>query len=66
MKIFMLLLLLLSAVLVIYNATLIDFKDPFGKDSLVALITVVAGLCVILIILILRTAKKIEDTLKKK
>ena len=66
MKIFMYLLVLISAVLVVYNLTQINFEDPLGKDSIVALITVVAGLCTILIVAILRISKKIEDTLKKK
>lgn len=66
MKVFLKLLLIVSTALVIYNAAHIDFKDPFGADSIVALITVMAGLCVILIVGILWVSKKIEDTIKKK
>jgi len=65
MKVFIYVLMVLSAVLVIYNCTQIDWNDPLGKNSIVAVITVVAGLCSILLLSILNTSKKIKETIKK-
>ena len=56
----------LAIILVIYNLTKIDYSNPLQDDSVVALITVIAGLCTILLLAILRASKKIEKTLKKK
>lgn len=52
--------------LVIYNCTKINFQDPLARDSIVAIITVLAGLCVILLLTILRISKKIERLSKRK
>jgi len=51
---------------VIYNFTKIDFKDPFESESIIAIITVFAGLCVVLILTILRVSKRIEKLQKRK
>jgi len=66
MKLFVYVLIVLAIILVVYNFTQIDFNDPLGKESIVALITVLAGLCAILLLVILRMSKKIDETLKKK
>jgi len=66
MKIFTYTLSVLAIILVIYNLTEINYSNPFHADSIVAVITVVAGLCTILLLAILRVSKKIEKTLKKK
>lgn len=52
--------------LIIFNFTEVDFKAPFKGDSLVALITIAASLCVILMMLILRTSKRIEQKAKER
>lgn len=52
--------------LTIFNFTKVDFNAPFKGDSLVALITIVASLCVILMMLILRTSKRIEQKAKER
>ena len=52
--------------LIIFNLTQIDYNDPFGDKSTVALITVMAGLCTILLLAILRVSKKIETKVKKR
>jgi len=65
MKIFIHILTLIAAGLIIYNATIIDFNAPFEGDSLVALITVFAALCAILLLQILRISRKIEEKSKK-
>lgn len=66
MKAFTYILSAIAAIFVIFNLTQIDFNAPFGDDSIVAVITVVAGLCAILLLTILRISKSIEKTVKKK
>ncbi|MBL7471859.1 hypothetical protein [Robertkochia sediminum] len=64
MKIFNAILLFAALALIVYNATLIDFNDPFQGDSTVAIIGVVAALCAILLLTILNLSKKIQDKIK--
>jgi len=66
MKVFIYILMLLSIILVVYNITVIDFQNPFGDESIISAITILAGLCAILILAILLTSKKIAQTLKQK
>ena len=60
MKIFTLILNIIAIGLIIYNATKLDFKAPFHGESMVASITILASLCAILLLQILRISKKIE------
>ena len=66
MKSFTYILSIIAVILVIYNLTEIDYSNPLHDESVVALITVAAGLCTILLLAILRTSKRIEKSLKKK
>jgi len=66
MKVFTYILSIFAIAFVIYNFTKIDFNDPFGSESIIAIITVFAGLCVVLILSILRTSKRIENIQKRK
>lgn len=50
--------------LMFFNFTEVDFSAPFKGDSLIALITIVASLCAILMMLILRISKRIEQKTK--
>jgi len=61
MKYFNYTLLALSILMVGFNATQINLETPFVKDSLVAIIAVVAALCVVTLSLILLTSKMIEQ-----
>ena len=54
----------IATILIIYNATFLDFSDLFGGESGVALTGILAGACVILLMLILRTSRSIAK--KKK
>ena len=65
-KILVYILMVLALILVVYNGTHIDFNDPFGEDSIVAVITVIAGLCAFLVLAILRTSQKIKDSINQK
>ncbi len=66
MKIFTLILSIIAVTLIIYNATKIDFSAPFEGESVIAIITIVAALCAILLLQILRVSKKIEKKVKQK
>ncbi|UPT72212.1 MAG: hypothetical protein M0D53_08230 [Flavobacterium sp. JAD_PAG50586_2] len=64
MKIFTTILMVIALGLIIFNLTLLDFSKPFEGDSMVALIGIGAAFCAILILLIFRMSKKIEEKLK--
>ncbi len=61
MKIFTNILVLLAVSLLIFNITLIDYKNPFSADSTIAIVGVVASFCAVLILLIFRMSKKIVE-----
>ena len=52
---------LLGLGLLIYNLTLLDFSNPLQGDSSIALIGIIACACAILLLLILRTSRKIAE-----
>ncbi len=66
MKIFTIFLSIFAIALIIYNSTMVDFNTPFEGESVVAIITIVAALCAILLLQILRVSKKIEQKAKQK
>ncbi|MBQ0907334.1 hypothetical protein KBJ98_01305 [Flavobacterium sp. F-328] len=65
MKIFTNILVFLALALIVFNVTLLDFNNPFKGDSVVALIGIGASLCAVLILLIFRVSKKIEEKTKE-
>ena len=64
MKVFTNILIFLAIALILVNIYLIDFNNPLEGDSAVALIGIAASFCAVLILLIFRMSKKIEDKLK--
>ncbi|MFY8181159.1 MAG: hypothetical protein ACOVLG_05225 [Flavobacterium sp.] len=64
MKIFTTILILLAVGLMAFNITLLDFQNPFEGDSLIALVGIAAAFCAVLILLIFKMSKKIEEKLK--
>jgi len=66
MRIFTLILMVLALGLMIFNLTQVNWSSPFEENSIVAVITSLALACAVLLLLILRTSKKIEATLKNK
>jgi Mg2+ and Co2+ transporter CorA len=66
MKIFTNVLVVLAVALIIFNLTLLDFKNPFEGDSVVAFIGIAASFCAVLILLIFKTSKKIEEKMNNK
>lgn len=61
MKIFTIILILLALALIIFNITMLDFNNIFKGDSLVGLIGITASICAVLILLIFRMSKAIQD-----
>jgi len=55
----------IALLLILYNATLIDYRDPFNGESTIALIGIFAALSAIVLLLIYRTSKKIKETIDK-
>jgi len=64
MKIFTNILLFIAVALIAVNIFLLDFNKPFEGNSMIALIGVAASFCAVLILMIFRMSKKIEDKLK--
>jgi hypothetical protein len=60
MKIFTYIATVIAVGLIIYNATLINFDTLLEGESMAACITILAALCAILLLQILRISKKIE------
>ncbi|MCB4806891.1 hypothetical protein LG651_01425 [Tamlana sp. 62-3] len=66
MKIFTYIISVIALGLIIFNSTKINTDAPFSGESMIALITIIAGLCVILLMTILRVSKQIEKKVKEK
>lgn len=64
MKILTLVLSLVALALIVFNVTKIDFSSPFENDSIVAIITIFASLCAIVLLQILAISKKIDQKSK--
>ncbi|RAJ15018.1 hypothetical protein [Olleya aquimaris] len=65
MKIFTYIITILAIGLIIYNARMLDFSALFEGESIVAVITILAALCAIILLQILRISKKIEAKTKQ-
>lgn len=61
MKIFTNILVVVAIALIIFNITLLDFKNPLQGESIVAFVGIAAAFCAVLILLIFRLSKKIEE-----
>ena len=64
MKIFTYIVTILAVALIIYNATKLDTANLFEGESIIAFITILAALCAIILLQILRISKKIESKSK--
>ena len=60
MKILTLLLSVFAIALIIFNATRLNFDALFQGESFTAVITIIAALCALILLQILRISKKIE------
>ncbi len=66
MKLFTNILVVLAIALIIFNISLLDFSHPFEGNSMIAFIGIAASFCAVLILLIFRMSKSIEDKMKDK
>lgn len=66
MKIFTVILTVVAVVLIIFNATKLNFEALLEGESQTALITIAASLCAITLLQILRISKKIEKLSKQR
>ncbi|NRA93098.1 MAG: hypothetical protein HRU26_10530 [Psychroserpens sp.] len=64
MKAFTIIVTIVAVALIGYNITMIDLEAPFSGQSIVALITIIASLCAIILLQILRLSKKVDNQLK--
>lgn len=61
MKIFTNILVVLAIAIILFNITLLDFNNLFQGESIVAFVGIAAAFCAVLILLIFRLSKKIEE-----
>ncbi|MBD0824753.1 MULTISPECIES: hypothetical protein [Aestuariibaculum] len=66
MKIATIIISVLALALIAFNTTKINFSAPLEGESSIALITILASLCAILIMLILFVSKQIEQKVKER
>jgi tetrahydromethanopterin S-methyltransferase subunit E len=66
MKIFTNLLVALALGLIVFNISLLDFNHLFDGNSMVAFVGIAASICAVLILLIFKMSKKIEDKMNDK
>lgn len=65
MKIFTIILSVLALGFIVFNLTEVNFSSPLEGESMIAVITIVASLCVIVMMAILRISKRIEQKTKE-
>ncbi|MFM9987809.1 hypothetical protein [Flavobacterium sp.] len=65
MKIFSYIIIAFAVVFIGINVSMLNFKNLFEGESLIALIGILAVLCAVVILLIFRLSKSIEEKLKK-
>jgi len=56
----------MAILIIIFNMSLIDFSNFFSDNNIIALVTIIAGLCCLVIIRILILTNKIKDFRKDK
>ena len=61
MKIFTYIAIAIALGLIVFNILQIDFSNPIEGESTVAFIGIIAGICAILLLLLLRFSKMIVD-----
>ncbi len=66
MKIASTIVIILASIMAIFNFTKIDFSAPLEGESITAVITVLASLCAILLMSILKVSRRIEQKAKQR
>tara|TARA_R110000796_G_scaffold37722_3_gene95106 strand:- start:59330 stop:59533 length:204 start_codon:yes stop_codon:yes gene_type:complete len=57
-------LIIIAIALIIYNITLLNFKNILEGDSVIAMIGIVASLCAIVLLIIFMMSKKIQKKIE--
>ena len=65
MKVALYILMALASALMIFNLTKIDYAAPLEGNSMVAVISVIACLCAVLLLAILMISRKIDEKSRK-
>ncbi len=65
MKYFIYVIIVLAIALIGFNFTFLDFDSLFEGESMVALISVLAGLCVLVLMIILLISRSISNKYKR-
>jgi|TARA_Y100000992_G_scaffold99317_1_gene64317 hypothetical protein len=65
MKIFIKIMITISALMLVFNISKIDTQDLLNDKSMIALIGIIASLSAIVILIILIISRKIHDKIKK-
>lgn len=65
MKIFTNILVVLAIGLIVFNISLLDFNKPLEGNSIIAAIGIAASFCAVLILLIFRMSKSIEEKMNE-
>ncbi|MEO8234707.1 MAG: hypothetical protein ABI549_04770 [Flavobacterium sp.] len=65
MKTFSYIIIVVAVIFIGINVSMLDFKNLFEGESLIALIGILAVLCAVVILLIFKLSKSIEEKLKK-
>jgi uncharacterized membrane protein len=66
MKVFTNILVALALGLIVFNICLLDFKNPLKGNSMIAFIGIAASTCAVLILLIFKMSKNIEEKMNDK
>ena len=66
MRVFTIAATIIAIVLIIFNATKLNFDALFRSESATAAMTIIAALCVIVLLQIFRISKKIEKLHKRR
>ncbi|WP_460220142.1 hypothetical protein [Psychroserpens sp. MEBiC05023] len=64
MKYFTIIATIIAIALIINNARMLNFNNLFEGESIIALITILASLCVIILLQVLRLSKRVDQKLK--
>ncbi|MDA8874819.1 hypothetical protein [uncultured Winogradskyella sp.] len=66
MRVFTIVATIIAIALIIFNATKLNFDALFRSESATAAMTIIAALCVIVLLQIFRISKKIEKLHKRR
>lgn len=57
---------ILAILIIVFNITLIDFNEFFSEKNTVAIITIIAGICCLVLLRIVKVSNKIKNYNKEK